>query len=221
MRSLFLAPHNDDETLFGAFTIMRYAPTVAVVFKSDKQRAHGIEADTREFETTLALDMLGAGSWEQWPIRDSVSDAEARIALRSILETLRTTYEHVFAPAPDELGHEQHTLVGEVALEVFGEDRVTLYLTYRRGEGATRSEWPAPFEPGWVSAKLLALGAYASQIEHPPTAPWFIDLIPIREFYAHEPKIVMRVETDDGDVMSFMRDHETRLQKFGILRRFL
>ena len=51
MSFLFLAPHGDDECLFGSFSIMRYQPHVVVVYKSAKQMRHGITAIQREHET--------------------------------------------------------------------------------------------------------------------------------------------------------------------------
>lgn len=59
---LFLSPHNDDETLFGAFTIMREKPLVVVVFDSYIQVARGAEWcdwKTRRQETARAMIALG------------------------------------------------------------------------------------------------------------------------------------------------------------------
>ncbi len=214
-RTLFLAPHNDDETLFGAFTIMRFAPVVAVVFKSAKQ-APAVTSDERELETALAVDTLGAERWEQWPIADTTPERQARQAVQSILETQRTEYEHVFAPAPVDGGHEQHSLVGNTALDVFGSDRVTLYHTYRRGEGRTTSQWEIPFEPAWPSVKLLALSCYLSQIRHPSTAAWFLELLPMREYVAHEPKIAAPAGERDPD--EFLAENIAQMQRFAALR---
>lgn len=217
MRTLLLAPHNDDESLFAAFTIMRYRPVVAVVFKSSKQEQHGIFADRREGETLTALACLGASGSEQWPIRDDTPEDQARIAIRSILETQRSTYGHVFAPAPDELGHEQHNIVGEEALGVFGPENVTLYLTYRRGEGRTVSEWEVPFFPAWPSFKLAALSAYVSQMEHWTTAPWFLELLPMREYYAHKPHELLEPRSPD----KFMEENMPAMVEFGDRARVL
>ncbi len=223
MPMLLLAPHNDDESLFAAFTVLRYRPVVATVFKSVKQERDGIEAKDRELETIAALCCLGQPfTGEQWPIPDDSPNDQARIAVRSILETQRTHYSHVFAPAPLEGGHEQHNLVGEEALAVFGPERVTLYMTYRRGEGRTVSEWEVPFEPEWPSAKLSALAAYVSQICHPPTAPWFLELLPMREYYAHEPRDLHVPGMEDIlTADEFLAEHQEEMLAFGERARVL
>ncbi len=217
--TLFLAPHNDDESLFGAFTILRFSPDVATVFKSAKQ-SPAVTADERELETAIALEALGDPRWMQWPILDTTPAAQARKAVQSILETQRTTYAHVFAPAPIVGGHEQHSLVGDVALKVFGDERVTLYHTYRRGEGRTTSPWEVPFEPSWPMGKLLALAAYGSQIAHPATAPWFLELLPMREYYAHPPNLPPE-PARERDPDEFLAENIAQMQKFAALREVL
>ena len=60
--TLFLSPHNDDETLFGAFTIMKEKPIVCVVFDSYVQVARGnagATASRRRNETLRALGEFG------------------------------------------------------------------------------------------------------------------------------------------------------------------
>lgn len=190
MGSIFLAPHNlgDDETLFGSFLIMRFQPRVVVLFKSSKQAVVGVTDVMREWETHMALSGLTYGNtfeWEQGTIPDSISDAEAIGPLRESLARYAEKFEHAFAPAFEEGGHEQHNLVAEIALEAFGEDRLTRYLTYRRGHARSTSEFEVPFEPDWPAFKLVALGCYVSQIALPATAPWFLDYLDVREYLAH------------------------------------
>lgn len=121
-RSLFLAPHNDDETLFGAFTIQAWHPDVMVCFLSAKQTRAGVEPTERVRESLWAMKLLGARGFYQLEILDSATDTEARAALAEILRGAHkiqalagrrpTDYEVVFAPAVEDGGHEQHTLVG-------------------------------------------------------------------------------------------------------------
>lgn len=61
---LLISPHNDDETLFAAFTIMRERPVVLVVFDSEVQVLRGFadcDAVTRRNETMHAMaELTGA-----------------------------------------------------------------------------------------------------------------------------------------------------------------
>lgn len=185
-RTLFLAPHNDDETLFGAFTLLAWKPDVMVCYRSSKQK--GIDPRTREMETGMALRMLkGDATFMQSTVLDTDPDDEANEYLSETLGAAHTMFGHeepydiVFAPAVEEDGHEQHSLVGEVAVRVFG-TRVCRYLTYRRGHGRSRSSSEVPFHPLWPARKLAAMSMYRSQIALPSTAPWFVDH-GLREFY--------------------------------------
>lgn len=183
MTALLLSPHNDDETLFAAFTILRHRPTVVTCFQSFVQEQRGGPTwQTREAETVRAVSCLGADRPIQLLVRDDKPD---ETMLRSLLTHIRDAdrWDIVFAPAVEEGGHDQHNLVGELAVEIFGGFRVMLYLTYVRGSGKTRSDCEAPYEPGWPSAKLRAMAEYESQIELGNTSTWFIDET-LREWYA-------------------------------------
>lgn len=176
---LFLAPHHDDETLFGAFTILRYQPHVIICTRSDLQesRGTGITNATRERETQEALRWLGDPTYEFWGHSDIDPD-------RGELERRLRAYEidgRVFAPAIEEDGHEHHSMIGQIALDVFG-DRVQPYLTYRRGHGRSVGT-EVPFEPGWPARKMRALACYESQIALPSTEYWFLDST-LREYWA-------------------------------------
>lgn len=193
-RALFLAPHNDDETLFGAFTLLAWHPDVVVCYRSAKQK--GIDPVVRERETAVALSILkGDGSFVQAEVFDTAPDDELVDHLTATLPGMHDVfgrsdqYDIVFAPAIEDGGHEQHTLVGKIARDVFGE-KVVHYLTYRRGFGRSRSSTEVPFHPLWPAAKLAAMSMYRSQIELPSTAPWFVDY-GIREFYAEDTKAGM------------------------------
>lgn len=91
-------------------------------------------------------------------------------------------YNHFFAPAVEEGGHEQHSLLGEIVAEVFGADRVTHYLTYRRGSGRSQSENEVIPEPGWAATKMRAMACYESQIERKNTRYWFSSDDMLREW---------------------------------------
>lgn len=164
---LFLAPHNDDETLFGAFTILRERPLVIVVFDSWNQwlRGHRITAEQRRTETLAALRILEAGA-EFLGFKDSEPDPEAIAAALGRYGQP----EMVYAPAVEPDGNAQHNLVGEIAVRLF--PKVTRYMTYTAA-GKSRGK-SVPVEPGWAHKKLRALACYASQIELPDTRDHFL-----------------------------------------------
>ena len=183
MTALLLAPHSDDETLFASFLILRYRPHVVTCFRSHVQEARGGPTfATREQETQKATRHLGFPDLEQLPVRDDAPDPEMLAALLTEIEG-RERWDVVFAPAVEDGGHDQHNLVGELALQVFGAERVTTYLTYRRGHGKSQSLSPIPYEPSWVSAKLRAMAEYESQIELDNCRYWFTEA-PLLEWYA-------------------------------------
>lgn len=176
--ALLLEPHQDDAVLFAAFTCLRHRPLVVTVLASQLQadRGTGITNERREAENAHALGLLGC-EVEQWGYPDSGPDWTAvQWAMRSLAG--EGEFELVFAPAVEDGGHEQHSEVGRIALQVFG-DRVRPYLTYRRGHGRTVGQEVVP-QPEWIGLKLRAMACFASQIAEPSTRPWFLD--GIREY---------------------------------------
>jgi len=180
MQSLFLSPHCDDEVLFGAYTLMRHRPHVVTCFAPHVQEARGgPDYDTRVWETKMALHTLGIVGWDLLPVRDDEPDVEALEAC--LEEYAERSWKRVFAPAVEQGGHEQHSLLGEMAGRLF--PNVTFYLTYRRGVvGRSRSRREVPFEATWPAAKFKAMSAYHSQINLDNTRPWFSGWD--REWYA-------------------------------------
>jgi LmbE family N-acetylglucosaminyl deacetylase len=174
MADLFLAPHNDDETLFGSYTILRHDPTVITCLRSQVQADRGgPSARIREVETGMALWWLGNPAWQQLLTLDT--DPNIPDKLLDDFDHLDTVHEpeRVWAPAYEENGHDQHNAVSFAAHGIFG-DRVQPYLTYQRGSMRTRGR-EVPFEPPWVWAKLRALTCYRSQIMLENTRAWFMD----------------------------------------------
>lgn len=160
MRSLFLAPHNDDETLFGAFTLLAHKPDVVVVLRSQVQDdRYGIKAVDREDETAAAMRVLGC-EWKQLPWRDSDPPWDV---IESGFVPFRHGYEVVFAPAAEEGGHDHHNALADLADRVWG-DRVQHYMTYTR-EGKSEGRTLVPFDLEWITLKLRAMACYRSQIE--------------------------------------------------------
>lgn len=191
MRTLLLAPHADDETLFAAFTILKFVPDIAVVHvprDDDEQRERMSELRQALVELGVGTAVHWVGGYEGEQCHSLRSWLEQRCPPRSIHERAQSDdvvyFDHVFAPAVERDGHVEHNRVGKAALEVFGEDRVTSYLTYTRTGGRSRDGREVPYEPEWIARKLCALAAYRSQHAHPARAPWFVDLIDLREWYA-------------------------------------
>lgn len=188
MSTVLIAPHNDDETLFAAYTIMRERPHVVVC-----TRATG-DYRRRERETQEALERLtGDGAYEQWTYPDS--DPDWQLMARSI-EALADEHDFVWAPAsnghlnghpadtppPPAWGVLQHDHIGELAARTFGPERTRRYCLYTRWDG--RDEQGTLVEPNGleIARKLWALSAYVSQIELESTRPWFYDRLDMREW---------------------------------------
>jgi LmbE family N-acetylglucosaminyl deacetylase len=124
--SILLSPHNDDETLFAAYTILREKPLVIICTDSHRQAHLGVTADQRILETVRAMTVLRA------PVAFlSIPDVgltreilDERLSLLLPCEPLR-----VYAPALDG-GNADHDLVGSYAVATF--HNVVLYRTYAK-----------------------------------------------------------------------------------------
>jgi LmbE family N-acetylglucosaminyl deacetylase len=185
MSGLFLSPHNDDEALFGAFSIQNHHPHVAVIFKSQvmQDRGTGITAAIREAETNEALAVLGVKQWTQHDWLDTYcrETSEHRITLTSELTNWLPAvyppddYERVWAPYPyPGGGAPQHDALGYAALAAYGQAKVTLYHTYVDGRERVKGQEVVPDDPDFIRRKLCALACYESQINYPPTGHHFM-----------------------------------------------
>lgn len=165
---LWLSPHPDDETLFGAFTLMREKPLVVIVTDSyvQQNRGENITPQQRFQESVNAMKILGC-SVMRLGIRDDIIN---ELALTDRLAWFKN-FKTVYAPALQG-GNPVHDLVGEVALRVFG-DKIKQYSTYAKGEWftpGTKEIIPTSEE---LTLKEKALACYKSQINLPATAPHF------------------------------------------------
>ncbi len=171
---LFISPHNDDETLFGAFTILRERPLVLIVYDSWIQFRRGdpITALNRRNESSAAMKILGAEvrfcglSDEQL----SIPDCEA--ALRPYTDSQR-----VWAPAFELNGNPHHNLVARVAELLF--PKCQRYMTYTSAGKSLGI--PVPIDAGWTLKKLQALACYESQSQLAATRDFFLN--DQREYY--------------------------------------
>jgi LmbE family N-acetylglucosaminyl deacetylase len=166
---IFVSPHNDDETLFGAFTILREKPHVVIVYDSYVQKNRGFlpTVDQRRRESLDALEILGVPKEHVHFLgfRDDCTVSSSDIARRIELLTGGEKIEELFLPAQEADGHPQHNIVSGVHF-YGGLVSVPLpchYLTYTFN-GKSKSGLCVPLEhPGWIKKKLQALACYESQ----------------------------------------------------------
>ena len=174
---LFLAPHNDDETLFGAYTILNEKPLVVVITDSYVQFERGdrITAKDRIGETKEAMGILDA-KVEFLGIRDTELNEKA---LRKALEAYNP--EIVFAPAI-EGGNLLHDLVGKIADELFGY-KVIHYSTYTKDRSFPAGKTRVAYSDLMKRLKLKALKCYWSQINLPSVKIYFENMKTKDEYY--------------------------------------
>lgn len=155
MSGVFLAPHHDDETLFGAFTLLREQPLVVVVYDG------GLE---REAETSAAMEILGCPvAYWRLPLDLDVAEIASRL----------DGMERIFAPLWEADGQPEHNVVSNAAANHRARASISWYATYTTA-GKTHLLHPVTFEPAWVALKLAALACYPSQSGHPSHAPHFL-----------------------------------------------
>ena len=165
MNSIFLSPHNDDETLFGAFTLLRERPRVIVIFDGFAQGGRGIPItfQQRRFETKAACQILGCPPPQFACFRDddpTVTPNHIRSRVGQMID--RLAGKEIYAPAMEAGGHKQHNMVAEAFGLVPGVKR---YLTYTdRGKSVRPNEVPI-LQPEWIGLKLKALAVYNSQFD--------------------------------------------------------
>lgn len=146
---LFISPHNDDETLFGAFTILREKPMVVIVFDSYVQPSRGLPYcswQDRRRESVKALAELGIAAGEWWNHKDALADMKRpssmdvkenyaiqflgihdsdsdAIAFPKICQGLynmpQHEFEEIYFPALEPNGHAQHNLVAHAVEGIF------------------------------------------------------------------------------------------------------
>lgn len=163
-RVLF-APHSDDETLFAAFTILKYRPHVVICFPSAGDYG---ATDRRLDETREAMNVLGGRMIIQWSTRLAIDLVPQ---MQKIADKFRPSL--VFAPG-HQCSHPDHQAVASAALEVFGSARLRQYQTYDAA-GKVRAGCAVDYEPAWVHQKLRALCRYPSQATHPRAHLFFMD----------------------------------------------
>lgn len=157
---LFLAPHNDDEILFGSFTLLRKKPLVVVVTDSWKQfnRGEGVTADQRWEETKKGLEILGCASI-RLGIRDDVIDDWT---VREKLSRFQG-FDTVYAPAIQG-GNPDHDLIGRIADELFGE-KCKHYTAYTPTDLYTTGKEEVVPTPEELALKEKAMACHETQLK--------------------------------------------------------
>ena len=155
---LLLSPHNDDECLFAAYTLMREKPLVIVVTDSDL--AEGVTADQRRQESRRACELLGVPvvflGLKDGTLKEQQAD------LRRRLEPFASqAWARVYAPAIQG-GHKDHDALGDVVSTMFS--AVSYYATYAAGELFSPAGSEIEPTPEEVERKNRALDCYPSQI---------------------------------------------------------
>jgi hypothetical protein len=150
--NLLIAPHPDDETLFGAYTIMKEKPLVAIY--RFQNRIDRIE------ESKEAMQLLGAN-----------------VQFINFINELTGDFDKVYAPALQG-GHPFHDYVCRKAIEVYG-NKVVFYSTYEIGNLHPYGRFKVEATDEMKELKLRALQCYKSQlIEY----PWHFTLIDKSEY---------------------------------------
>ena len=157
---LLLSPHNDDECLFAAYTLMREQPLVIIVTDSDAHLAEGITAHQRREESRRACELL------EVPVvflglKDGALEQQKAELKRRLEPFAKQPWTRVFAPAIQG-GHKDHDALGEVVSAMFS--TVSYYATYIAGECFTPAGREIEPTPEEVVRKNRALDCYPSQI---------------------------------------------------------
>ena len=166
---IWISTHNDDESLFGAYTLLRQKCLVIVVTDSFIQVERGdvdCDAYNRRQETIEAMKIAGCPV-VFLGIKDTELTEEILIERLKVFNPAR-----VYAPAIHEGGNVHHNIVGKVALELFG-DRCERYTSYN----STQLYIQGNFEvKPTLTEKVLKgrmLACYTSQLSLPSTRPHF------------------------------------------------
>jgi LmbE family N-acetylglucosaminyl deacetylase len=177
---LLVSPHNDDESLFACWTLLREKPMVVVVFDGYVQAARGLKItwQQRRAETLAACDILGVPVTFLGFRDDQPPTAEA---IRECLDLYRPDIP-VYAPAFEEDGHPQHNLVARACDGLTIADR---YLTYTAAGKSTGGRVVPILDGSWIALKHRALACYESQLSlDPRVACWPHFTRDMTEYYA-------------------------------------
>jgi len=169
---IWISPHSDDETLYGAFTLMREKPLVVIVTDSyiQQNRGESITPQQRFQESVNAMKILGLPI-VRLGIRDDI------ITELAVIERLAwfKNFETVYAPALQG-GNLAHDIIARASEKVFKSNpraKFIQYSTYSKGEFYTPGTKQIIPDSTEIAIKNEMLDCYKSQIELPATLPHF------------------------------------------------
>jgi LmbE family N-acetylglucosaminyl deacetylase len=167
--NLALIPHNDDESLFLAYTLMRERPQVVIVFDSYIQ--YWTTNVERRQESIKALSLLGItpiflGLNERTSTEDDVRKA-----------LMKLKPNHCYAPSGS---HHHHQLIGKLAQELY--NNVTIYTTYEGTNYLVEGKVKITPTIEEINLKNKMLDCYKSQLIK--NAPHFEAVRGKPEYYA-------------------------------------
>lgn len=175
---ILLSPHDDDSTLFAAFTCIREKPIIIVVTDGYIQFNRGdigCSKEIRARETKESSEILGCPVIRLGIRDDGLTEDNLRERLSGI-----SGVSCVCAPAIQG-GNWQHDLVGKLAQEIWPD--CIQYTTYTKTELWTKGSTEIIPTKEELEIKEKALWCYQSQINLPATRPHFEAVIGKSEFY--------------------------------------
>ncbi len=152
---IFLAPHNDDECLFGLDILIEEKPLVVIVTHSTLQGDNGFE---RALESYRAIKELGLSICYLQIDEDKLTE-------EILTEKLAMFYTTDIIYIPKKSDNPQHNIVSDVAKKIF---RNTYeYDNYLNGIVSKKTKYP--------KIKRQVLKHYKTQIENPMTKHYFYE----------------------------------------------
>lgn len=166
---IMISPHNDDETLFCAYTLMRLKPLVIIVTDSWIQHLRGDQNCSqfeRRYETIEAMKLVGCPV-----VFLGIPDTElTEEILRERLQYFNP--ETIYIPAEHEDGNYQHNMVARIGLELFG-TKCERYCSYTKTNLQVAKGWEIRPTQQEIDLKNKMLDCYTSQLNLPSTRPHF------------------------------------------------
>lgn len=160
MPNIFIAPHPDDEGLFGSYIIQRTNPIVYIVTDGNSHEHFGVTAEERRQESIRACKVLGVEVRFLGILETELNEQNLREELNKFIY-LRD-WGKIFIPAL-EGGNPHHDLISRVAGEMAG-DRAIYYGTYTKTRLYPAGEMEIIPTDKEKVGKNLALSCYPSQI---------------------------------------------------------
>lgn len=167
--TILIATHNDDESLFASYILMRERPLVIIATDSYIQPERGevgCDAAIRRQETIDAMDVIGCAV-----VFLGIKDTELTQDLLSArLLPFKSKAGKVYAPAIQG-GNKQHDMVGYIAARMF--DDVSFYCGYSQTDLYTTGKTEIKPTINEQQTKFAMLSCYKSQINLKSTKPHF------------------------------------------------